>query len=116
MPDGDGIAERPGFELTLPLFTAPDLAADRFQRKPNAAGTTMADNREVYGRPARRRSLALLWARSEQGHLPGIIHPQDAQQLPGLRALGHVAEAEQHALPRILLVEFGIHPVKRGLR
>ena len=24
MPDGDGIAERPGFELTLPLFKAPD--------------------------------------------------------------------------------------------
>jgi hypothetical protein len=49
----------------------------------------------------------------EQGHLSCIIHSQDAQQLPGLRTLGHVAEAEQHALPGVIFIKSGIHPVKR---
>ena len=53
---------------------------------------------------------------SEQGGLTGIIHPKHAEYLPGLRPLGHVADAEQHALSGILFVEpLAAHPVERCL-
>jgi len=52
---------------------------------------------------------------SEQRRLAGVVHTKDTEQLPCMRALGHVADTEQHAFPRVFLVEGLAHPVKRSL-
>ncbi|WP_138471794.1 hypothetical protein [Poseidonocella sp. HB161398] len=52
---------------------------------------------------------------SEQRRLTSVVHTEDTEQLPCMMALGHVADTEQHALPRLFLVEGLAHPVQRRL-
>ena len=52
---------------------------------------------------------------SEQRRLTSVVHTEDTEQLPCMMALGHVADTEQHAFPRVFLVEGLAHPVQRSL-